>query len=559
MKKLAPLTALFTIFHFASLLGHAADAAKIGQNERFEVEFTAQNQPANPYVELTAEATLTPPAAGQERSIPLFWDGGKKWKLRFNPDTVGTWKWSIRSSDAGLGGKSGAVEVASSNRAGSIRPMKGFPLHFERQDGKPFWFMGDTAWALYYDNAAEKYDRAAALAYIDARASQGFNVLHSSLLSELGWGNSGGMPFEDVAVEKINPAYWRDVDVRLAHANKQGIVCGLALAWGDKRKMEPFAWRRFPNVEARKRYARYIAARYSAYDTYFLVSGEWHAEARTRPSDEATIKQEFIEIGDALHAADPHNRMIAIHPMTSHGSVREFVGAARWMTFGDYQQNYRDLHGRILESRKTYQPLVNSEYGYYLRDQSGDGVPDKDNSTSLEAIRNATWDICMAGGYVVTGFGTTYLGGGRDPGPFELTAMRNKPWEEQIGHIKSVFGQTQWWKLEPHDELLTCETPRGKDIRELNHIAPPMETYWCLAEPGQQYVVYYRGLKSPLTVNIESKPGPLTATQVNPRTGEHHVLGHAIGRFEIRPPDEQDWVIQIRQTADRTENVNTKP
>ena len=64
--------------------------------------------------------------------------------------------------------------------------------------------------------------------------------------------------------------------------------------------------------------------------------------------------------------------MIAIHPMTSHGSVREFVGAAEWMTFGDYQQNYRNLHVRILESRPTNLPVVNSEYGYYLRDQSGE-------------------------------------------------------------------------------------------------------------------------------------------------------------------------------------------
>ncbi len=534
------LVALACSFAFAAEL-----PASVGRFEVFEASLKATGNYANPYVDIAATVTITPPDGGAARSIPLFWDGANQWKLRFSPNTVGPWKWSVTSRDAGLGGKSGTFEVVESNRSGSIRPRKDFPLHFERQDGQPFWFLGDTAWALSYDNAEEKYDRAAALAYIDARATQGFNVLHSSLLSELGWGNSGGMPFDDISGEKINPVYWQEVDVRLEHANKQGIVCGLALAWGDKKKTEPFAWRRFPSVEARQRYARYIAARYSAYDTYFLVAGEWHAEVRTRPSEEATIKQEFLEIGDALHAADPHNRMIGIHPMTSHGSVREFVGAAKWMTFGDYQQNYKDLHARILESRKTNEPVVNSEYGYHLRDQSGDGVPDKDNSTSLEAIRHATWDICMAGGYVVTGFGTTYLGGGRDPGPFDLTAARNKPWEEQIGHIKSIFGQTRWWKLEPHDELLSCETARGKDTRELNHTAPPSETYWCLAESGQQYLVYCRGLKSPLTVNIDAQPGQLTATQINPRTGERRVLGGASGRFEIKPSDDKDWVVHI--------------
>src|SRR5262249_22665251 len=156
--------------------------------------------------------------------IPLFWDGANRWTLRFSPDKTGAWKWSVTSHDLGLNGKSGALEVVESDRAGSIRPMKNFPRHFERQNGQPIWFIGDTAWALYYDRDDEKYDRAASLAYIDARAAQGFNVLHSALLSELGWGNRGGLPFNDIASEKINPAYWQEVDLRLAHANSKGIV-----------------------------------------------------------------------------------------------------------------------------------------------------------------------------------------------------------------------------------------------------------------------------------------------------------------------------------------------
>jgi len=99
-----------------------------------------------------------------------------------------------------------------------------------------------------------------------------------------------------------------------------------------------------------RRYARYIAARYGAFDVYFIVSGEWHAEIRTRPgATEDSVRSEFQDIGETLHEADPHNRMIAIHPMTENGSVREF-NATAWMAFGDYQQNYRELHARILHS-----------------------------------------------------------------------------------------------------------------------------------------------------------------------------------------------------------------
>jgi Protein of unknown function (DUF4038)/Domain of unknown function (DUF5060) len=533
------------------VLAIAADPPRTPRLGLYEVTLQAEGTYANPYSELTAEAELTPPeVSGKPRRVPLFWDGGSSWKFRFSPDQVGVWKWSVKSRDAGLNGKSGSFEVVTSKQAGSIRPMKDFPRHFERQDGSPSWFLGETAWALYTDNAEEKHDRAAALRYIGARAGQGINVLHSMLLSEAGWGNQGGKPWNDLSTENLNPGYWQEVDLRLAHANAKGVVCGLALAWGDKRKREPFAWRMFPGVEARKRYARYIAARYSAYDVYFIVSGEWHGEVRTRPSTDDAVRQEFIEIGDALAGADPHARMVAIHPMTAQGSVREF-NAAKWMSFGDYQQNYRDLHGRVLESLKLNKPVVNSEYGYFLRDQSGDGVPDKDNSTSAAAMRHATWDIVMAGGYVVTGFGTTYFGGNRDPGPFDLDAKKNDVWEAQLGHLRRVFLPTQWWKLKSHDELVLCQTPRGSEGKEFNQTVPPQATYWCLADPGRQYIVYARGLKAPITLTIDSSGGPLSAMQFDPRSGERKDLGAVTGkdRFEFRPPDDQDWIVLLTAPA----------
>jgi hypothetical protein len=102
--------------------------------------------------------------------------------------------------------------------------------------------MGDTAWAFFHDSREEKYDGAGALRYLDARAAQGFNVIHCMMLSEVGDGNSGGKPWIDLSAENLNPGYWQQVDQRIAYANSKGIVVGLAVAWADKRKQEPFAW-----------------------------------------------------------------------------------------------------------------------------------------------------------------------------------------------------------------------------------------------------------------------------------------------------------------------------
>ena len=535
------LALAFTLLPLVASSLAAADSVE--KFSVYEHTLRASSESANPYVDLAPEVIFTDPDNGT-RTAPLFWDGGRVWKFRLSPNKTGAWRWHVKSPDPAQNGQSGSFSVTESKRQGSIQRMRGLPHHFERQDGSRFWFMGDTAWALVLDRAEEKLNAEAIKRYIDARASQHFNVLHLSLLSEAGWSNSGGPPFHDLAQERINAAYWQEVDRRLAYANSKGMVVGLALAWGDKRKKEPYAWRKFPSLEARKRYARFVAARYSAYDVYFIVAGEWHAEAHTRPAPEAEVRREFIAIGDTLREADPHKRMAAIHPMHDNGSVRDF-NDAHWMSFGDYQQNYTDLHARILQSLKFDKPVVNSEYGYLFRDQSGDGVPDKDNSTSVDVMRNATWDIVMAGGYVVTGFGTTYFGGNRDPGPFDVTAEKNKPWELQMGHMKKLYEGLEWWKLKPHDELLRCNIPRGRDRTHLKVTAPPERTYWCLAEPAKQYVVYVRGLSSPVTLEAAAA---LKVQRFNPRTGAWATveLPEHRGTFELTAPDEQDWVFVVR-------------
>jgi hypothetical protein len=529
---------------FALALGVTAADDGVPQFSAYERSFEHAGQYAHPYVELSATATLTEPDGRTQRTLPLFWDGGQTWRLRFSPDKPGRWKWTVRSEDSGLNRQAGEFTAVESELPGGLQTMPNFPRHFQRQNGSPFWFLGDTAWALYTDSDREKHDRAAAEAYLHKRAGQGFNVVHSHLLSEAGWGNSGGPPFTDLASQKINPGYWQEVDRRLRFLNSQGIVGGLALAWGDKRGTEPYAWGRFPSDEARRRYVRYIAARYSAFDVYFLVSGEWHAEIRRSAGSHEEAKAEFIALGNLLRESDPHGRMIGIHPMTAEGSVREFADAP-WMSFADYQQNYEQLHQRVLLSLRLNKPVVNSEYAYYLRDQNEDGKTDKPNSATLDMIRHATWDITMAGGYVVTGFGSTYFGGNRHPGPFQVDDPRNVDWERQIQFVKTAFVGLEWWKLTSHDDLISTGAPRSEDRREQGVQAPPQVAYWLLADPGKTYVAYVRGRKGAYKLTLpEDSQVKYRLRQFDPRTGVFDELGeHSADRaIFYTSPDEQDWV-----------------
>src|SRR5437879_3576065 len=90
----------------------------------FERAFTQQRSYTNPYVDLTASAKFLQPG-GRQRSVPLYWDGDEKWKVRFSPDVLGAWSWSVNSSDPGLNGVNGSFNCVASTNRGGITAMTG--------------------------------------------------------------------------------------------------------------------------------------------------------------------------------------------------------------------------------------------------------------------------------------------------------------------------------------------------------------------------------------------------------------------------------------------------
>jgi len=510
----------------------------------FEMEFEQAGSYKNPYLDVRVEVVLTLPD-GETKKTALFWDGDTKWRLRFSPDRVGPWEWQVESVDEGLGGHKGRFEVVASDLRGGIRVMDGHPFHFQYQNGEPMWFVGDTVWAYVTDSEEKTHNRQAAESHVDKRLGQGFNVIHAMMISEAGWGNNGGDAFDNLQTEQLNSTYWQEVDERIVYANGKGVTVGLVLAWGDKGR-NPNNWRSFSSQEARERYARYMVARYGAMNVYFIAGGEWDADYRMGKSlSEEQARKDYHAIGRTIKDADPHGRLVGIHPIRL---AREF-GKENWCSFGDYQQQYDNLHHEILLSMANGKPVVNSEYAYYLRDQDEDGICDKQNSHDLDTIRHATWDIVMAGGHFITGWGNTYFGGCRNPKPFDLNAPEDDDWEEQVQQVIRFFKGQYWWKLKSNDSLITSSVGRdGDGVREFStpkgmrkHALPPVTTYWALEDTNMMYVGYVRGVTEDVTLTLGG--GVYIVKRLNPRTGDYADLGEMYNAVVFSPPDTQDWVV----------------
>ena len=519
----------------------------------FECAFQASGRYENPYVQVEAEAILRSPQ-GEFKRIPLFWDGGDVWRLRFSPDTVGVWRYRVQSADAGLASGQGLFECIPSSRHGSIEPMAHYPHHFQYQNGEPFFWMGDTGWRTFATCPEENLTRETVLHYIDERSAQGFSYIHVELMGGLGQDGQQNVMW-DFHEETLNPAFFQEVDVRLQYMNAKNIICGIVLAWANGKE----SWSAFASTEARRRYARYVVARYSAYEVMFIASGEWDLSGRD-------TKPWYLAIGQELMDTDPHNRMRAIHPCRGY-TIREF-SEEPWLSFGDYQQAYEApadreatapqrhaLRSQLLASKVYGKPVVNAEFAYYLRKMGAernynrfaiDGV-DKPHSHTRMSFRRACWSLAMAGGYFVAAFGTTYYGGWRELGPFDVDAAKNDEAESDLSILAQFFRGLPWWRLHVNDSLV-----RGNG-----------GNCYCLSELRERYVVFAEECDA-LQLNLCAGPQGIynyrpdaediadyEVQLFDPRSGESKPYGTFRGTetIDVTLPDRQDWVLLVNRRS----------
>jgi len=138
----------------------------------------------------------------------------------------------------------------------------------------------------------------------------------------------------------------------------------------------------------------------------------------------------------------------------------------------------------------------------------------------------------MAGAYLVTGFGTTYFGGRRDPGPFALDAEKNTGWRELV----------------PSDELIRPAVPRGGDRGTRGSLRPPEVAYWALSAPGEEYPAYVRGTAAEMRLDLGARPRRFRVWWFNPRNGVSGTANEVMVRdqYVFKAPDTADWVLLLK-------------
>lgn len=105
--------------------------------------FAARHEYENPFTDVGMD--IIDPGGGTV-TVPGFFDGDRRWRIRLNPGVPGRWTYRVRSHppDPGLAG-AGTFEVTPPEGRGFLVAAPGQAWGFGYESGEPVFLLGDTA------------------------------------------------------------------------------------------------------------------------------------------------------------------------------------------------------------------------------------------------------------------------------------------------------------------------------------------------------------------------------------------------------------------------------
>lgn len=481
-----PLPILAGVFLAASAFAQSCPDTPLYKTCDLVLEMSAQEAAAhsNPYLSVRLHAEILTPKH-RTMTIPGFWDGGRRFVIRFAPIYEGDWTFRTTSNVASMSGKTGTVKGVASPLPGFLRVQNTFHWSYTGEL-RPHLWMGDTSYRFAW------IDRAVFDQTIEARAKQKFNHIRGLVMSSDERDRPAFRDADNPTVE-----HFQELDRRILAMNEKGIFADLVLASDQDHLVKVF-----PTREQRERYIRYLMARYSPMHITWQGVQEF---------EEYTAGRELLkEIGAILNNFDPYQ-----HPRSTHTTATSApLLADGWMTHILYQTSSVPLGA--VDRQIFTAPHINAEFAY---EDSGAGKSHKHHVDS-ETFRKTLWNMTMNGQYPT--FGNTGTYGGRK---FEVDAKYlDSPGAKAMTAWNDFFARTRYWEIEPYFEV---------------------EGGRALALGGVEYIVY---IEKPGPVEVVTEKKGYEVYWFRPATGEiiKEKKDYKGEKFTGQPPDNSsDWVLHL--------------
>ena len=424
--------------------------------------------------------------------------------------------------------------------------------YLETTNGKPFLWIGDTAWELFH-----KLDREEAIEYLENRKAKGMNVIQAVVLAEndgLRTPNAyGQVPFVDLDPTKPNEKYFEHVDFIVNKAEELGLIVGMLPTWGDKIYSEnPGAGPIVFDKSNAAVFGEYLGKRYKNKPIVWILGGD----RNPRPGSNDVAIWEAMAAGVVEGLGGNDKGVISYHPQPNDAGASEWFHNSPWFDFNMFQTGHcRDIpvYDRIKNSydRLPTKPTIDAEPIY--EDHPVCFNATENGTTSAYDVRKAIYLDVFAGA-----FGFTY-------GCHDI-------WQMYSPKTEAVNGPKNYWQF-------ALDLPAAQQVKYLKKLiesrpildrVPDQSLIVENALPaheriqatrGADYAYVYSVYGKPFTLNLGKISGnELSAFWYNPRNGKTTDAGkfENKGTKYFTPPSTgygQDWVLVVDDVTKKYERL----
>jgi hypothetical protein len=353
----------------------------------------------NPFLDVEFKARFT----YKHRTVEVdgFYDGDGIYRVRFMPDTPGTWSYRTESNSAALSGAEGTFSCVAPT-AGNHGPVRvANTYHFAYADGTPYKQIGTTCYVWTHQGDTLEEQTLATL-----RAAP-FNKLRMCVFPKSYAFNNNEPPYYPFPVlskgptrwqggfmvegskgwafdwSRFEPEFFRHFEQRVGDLRELGIEADIIL-------FHPYDRWGFATMDAETddRYLRYVVARLAAYrNVWWSMANEFDF-----------IKNKTLADWDrffrTVQESDPYGHLRSIH----NGWVL-YDHSKPWVTHQSIQK--WDVENVALWREQHKKPVVVDECAYE------GNIPQRWGNITGEEMVRRFWEGTVQGGYV--GHSDTFL------------------------------------------------------------------------------------------------------------------------------------------------------
>lgn len=425
-----------------------------------------------------------------------------------------------------------------------------------KEDGTPFFYLGDTCWELFH-----RLNREDAVRYLDDRAGKGFNVLQAVALAEVdgintpnAYGHSplvNGDPTKPAVQDGPANDYWDHVDFIVAEANRRGLYLGFLPTWGDKWNKK---WGAGPvtfNVQNAESYGEWLGRRYRDAGLIWILGGD-------RPVENGEQKEILRAMARGLKRGDGGTHLMTFHPTGGQGSS-EWFQEEEWLDFNMRQNGHvAEFTGRYDATRKDYdrkpvKPVLDGEPLYEDHPVSFDAKK-LGHSCAADVRGPLYWNLFGGACGHTYGHHSVWQMWSPDKQPINDPLM---PWYEAIDQPGARQMQYGRWLLESRPYLTRIPDDSILVTDRVKTAVPGAGRYRFAAtrDEAGTYAMVYAPLGRKFKVHMDKIAGArVKAWWFNPRDGKPTAIGDFpnTGEREFRSPDpgeHLDWVLVLDDAA----------